>query len=290
MAAASFMKRIPRIAALCLAAAAFAPLFAQAQGKPQVAVRCEIVAKTISDALPGANAQGSVERAVADYLAQRLAMRFTFLTWSAEPNATANAIGVLIAAVVEDTDDPMPSISIRWAALGPSTSRQSLELAPIQVYRKNDPNIATSAKGVQSDAKAALDKVVTSGFMDDVFVQFVSRIPLVKGATALPAQRVIELAVNGDDLPIGQESIMRVEFASGAAGAARKGSIDLWPFATTDSGKLGAGVKQALVDQSELPLADHWNQTLPELLSNASVQGFLIKHEPDRSRIIRTPQ
>ena len=137
---------------------------------------------------------------------------------------------------------------------------------------------------------AALDKIITSTFLDDVFTLFVSQIPLVRGATALPAKRVIELPINGDDLPIGQESIMRVEFAFTVARVARKGSIQLWPFAMTDSGKLGAGVKQALVDQSELPLVDHWNQTLPELLSNASVQGFLVKHEPDRSRIIRTPQ
>ena len=286
------MKRLWHIAPLIFVAALLAPMPAQAEGKPQVAVRCEVVAKTIKDALPGPDAQAAVERSVADYLVERFTRRFGFVTWIAEPNATANAVGVLIAGLVEDTPgEPMPSISIRWAAVGPSPSRQPLDLTWVPVYRRNDPNIAaTNPQDVQRDAKSALDKVITSAFMDDVLERFVKQIPLVRGATALPAKRVIELPVNSDDLPIGQESIMRIEFTSRAPGTARKGHIELWPFGTTDSGKLGAGVKQALVDQSELPLVDHWNQTLPELLSNASVQGFLLKHEPDRSPIFRTPQ
>jgi hypothetical protein len=281
---------------LGLASGYLAAAAANAVGnQPQIQVRVEVASTTINDALPNAAARAQAEQALAEYLAKQMGMQFPFVAWTASENATAPMVGQLIARLNEDAIEPMSSISVRWLAVRPPDPvLQPMALARVEVYKKNDPSVASDAKGVQRDTQRALDRVALgdSGFMRDFFTKFVATIPLAVRVTALPAKRVIELPLKGEELPIGQESEMKLEFVKTTAGDPERGLIKLSRFAATESGQLGGGVNQAVVNQTALTLTDNWHPTLSVLLNGAAVQCFLTNYKPDSSvpAIITVPQ
>jgi hypothetical protein len=269
-----------------------------ADKRPQIVIRFEVVSATINDALPNLPpAKVQAEHALAIYLAERMRIHFPFVAWTTGENPTAPVLGYLIARLVEDRPEPMPSISVHWFAIrSPSNALVETLVPPVLVYKKNDPTVATDKQGLQRDVEKALDLALVAlsdiGFTRQFFNNFVSTIALASQVTALPAKRVIELPMRGDEIPIGQESEMKLEFVKSDPGETRKGLIKLSRFATTESGNLGGGVDKVLVNSANLTLADNWNPLLPELLNGTAVQCFLTSYKPDSTipRVVTVPQ
>src|SRR5262249_52406546 len=141
---------------------------------------------------------------------------FKFINWQSASAASADAaasLPELIARLDDESRTPLPPISVRWFSRMPSQPEQPLELTRMTVYKKNDPTIATDANGLGSDISQALDALVpTSTFMEDAQAQFVSRVPVAQRLTPIAAKRIVELPMTDDDLPVGLESVMNVDF------------------------------------------------------------------------------
>jgi hypothetical protein len=278
--------RAPLLSALSMLVATTA----HAAGRPPVLVKFEITSPTVIDAV-SLPARREVEATMAARVAKQLGDHYKFLDWQSLAATPGAETPQLIARLVDDGAPPMPPISVRWFVLQAPEAERPLELVPVRIYQRSEPEIATDAATLAGDISEQLDLLVpTTGFKADVLKQFVSRVPLARQVTAIDTRHIVELQVPHADLPIGMASVVQVEFKKTAPQT--QGLIALTRFAPTDSGNLGAGIDKANVDQAVLPLTDNWNTTIPGLLDGAAVECFLVEYNPDLSAppVIMRPQ
>ena len=276
------------LASLSLVAAA--PAMA---GTPQILVRFEVKSGTIKDGLRAR--VPAFEEMMAKHIAVPLRARYEFVAWNAVVDPTAPVLGHIVARLVDDSSDEMPPILVRWFAVrGGGPEAELAGSVPIQIYARNDPNVdATDQRALEQRTIEALDRVVpTDSFLDGLFENFVSRVPLARFVTPIETDRAIELPLQRDDVPIGQRSVIDVEFSRSAPNGPQQGVLELTRFSRHSSGRLRGGVQKATVDTRPVPLVDNWHAMLPVWLSGAAVQCFIITYRPDRSvgTLVTEPQ
>jgi hypothetical protein len=260
---------------------------------PQILVRFEVKSGTIKDGLRSRVA--AFEHIMAQRIAVPLRARYGFVAWNAEVDPTSPVLGQIVAQLVDDSSDEMPPILVRWFAVIDGRAKAELTgSVPIQIYARNDPNVdATNQLALEQRTMEALDKVIpTDSFLDGLFKNFVSRVPLARSVTPIETDRVIELPLQKDDVPIGQQSVVDVEFILSASNGRLQGSLELTRFVGDASGRLRGGVQTAIVDTKLVPLVNNWHAMLPVWLADAAVQCFIITYQPDRSvgALVTEPQ
>ena len=281
MAILKFMKRTAncRLATWALGALLCVSGPAYCRAKPQLLVRATFASTSFND---GVAAKRQLwEQAVATHLTQRIEPLLGFAAWNAMADTSTPVLGELILRLTEDGGGDMPPVIGKWFFKIGAAAEQPLPWLPVTLYQRNDPNLAANIQLLQQRTIDALALVSGDALRDNLLADFTPKIPLVRQATANPADKVLELPLRIEELPLGPGSKMDVTFNKPAPNGA-DGVIKLTRFGHANSGKLRGGVDEVILNALPLQLTDNWNSKLDSLLKGTAVECFLITYDPAR--------
>jgi hypothetical protein len=250
------------------------PAFA---GRTQITVRAEFASHSFNDKV---NAQKKTwEKDFAKDLARRITPLVGFMEWTPEPNPAQPTAATLLMRLTEEGGGEMPSIIVQWLIQQGTAQPELLPWPTLMIYERNDPNLAADVQTLQQHTIDALAKFPVAALQDNLLKNFTPRIPLARQLTTRSAEKVFELPLQSDDLPIGSESVMDVTFTKPGTS---DGTLKLTRFGHGTSGNVRGGVEYFVLNSNKMPLTDNWNPRLDSLLNGSSVTCFLTEYKPAR--------
>lgn len=263
---------------------ASAPAFA---GRTQIAVRAEFASRSFNDRV---NAQKKTwEKEFARDLAKRIMPLVGFVEWTSELDPAKPTTATLLMKLTEDGGGEMPSIVVQWLIQQGTAQPELLPWPTLMIYERNDPNLAADVQALQQHTIDALAKFPVAALQDNLLKDFTPRVPVARQLTTRSAEKVFELPLHPDDLPIAPESVMEVTFTKQGTS---DGTLKLTRFGRATSGNVRGGVQHFVLNSNEMPLTDNWNSRLDSLLNGSSVTCFLTDYKPARpvSQIVKEPE
>lgn len=262
--------------------------------RPEVLVQFEVDVPEFDADRPGMEqARLDVRRALADELQRK----YVFANWRvAEPDQSPLEIGRLVLRMEADRQTrPMPSVFVKFwgASARPGVALKDLGIMPIEIYAPTDPNWDTNdARAFASHVlQNTMVKVRSSAFADEVFSNFISRLPIGSSVVPDTSDQVIEIPVQWDELLLAPESELVVRFGRSTDQMRQEGTMTLGQIAARVSqqapapgdsqARLRGSVTRASFDARTIVLNDRrWNDELPQLLDGADAQCFISVYKP----------
>jgi hypothetical protein len=258
-------------------------------GRMQIQVRAEFASRSFNDKV---NDQKKVwEQEFSKTVADRITPLIGFADWKAEPDTARPVASTLVVRLAEEGGGEMPRVVVQWLYQQGTNKAEPLPWPTVTVYERNDPNLAGSVQTLQQHTADALAKVAADSLKANLLHDFTPRIPIARQITARSAEKVFELPLRSDDLPIGPESIMDVAFSKPGPNAS-EGIIKLTRFGRATSGNVRGGVASVMMNSLTVPLTNEWNSDLGSMLNGSTVVCYLKQYEPARAvdNIVTVPE
>lgn len=260
------------------ALASLSPAQSSADTRPPVRVEVSLCCAG-GESFKALSQRAVIEAALASELAGKLATRFPFAAWS--PSAPPAAAALIVRLVEVPNTGPLPRVELRWLMRGPT--ERALPIDPVPMYEQGDPMRATiNGSQLKKRADENLARALTSVFLEQLEREFVRHLPLAKGITLLPGERLVVLPVLFQETRFGKASELRVDFVQ--AEPPGDGSLQLAFLARRRQGThadlLQGSVRAASFDSHPVALAEGWSPRLEPLLEGATVACFVEKYVP----------
>ena len=253
------------------------PVFA---GRAQILVRAEFASHSFNDKV---NGQKKIwEQDFATRLADRIKPLIGFADWTAEADPAKPIAGSLVVRLTEEGGGDLPSVIVQWFYQQGNAAPELLAWPTLTVYERNDPNIASNVQKLQQHTADALAKVTGASLKANLLADFTPRVPLARKITARATEKVFELPMRSDELPIGAESVMDVEFRKQGPDAS-EGTIKLTRFGQTATGNIRGGVDSATLNSQKLSATDIWNANFESTIQGSTIVCYLTDYKPART-------